>query len=215
MTKVRRIDWSPDEWIAGTFGLLTPREYAVYMAVLMVIYSRGGECPNDAAYIDRHFKSTLPLNATRQQRAAATMRVRQAINRLIELGKLRPSDGGGLTNGRANHELAKAQDRIKSSIKAGLISGRQRANREPTASQPRANSYPTVSPARKNKDLAPTRVRNHQPSTIKSSLSESLTDAARDPAPDQTAPGRAPAKPDPRLEALAAKARAKFLKGEP
>jgi uncharacterized protein YdaU (DUF1376 family) len=240
MSKVRRIDWSPDEWIAGTFGLLTQPEYAVYMVVLMVIYSRGGECPNDAAYVDRHFKSDLPMNATRQQRAAATMRVRRAIDRLIELGKLRPADSGGLTNGRANHELTKAQDRIKSAVKAGtasgqqranrdpthrqnptgvgLVGGRQRANRDPTHTQLQANSYPTVSPARKNKDLAPTRVRNHQPSTIISSLSENITDAAREPAPSQSAPARAPAKPelklDPRLEVAALAARQKLLKGE-
>jgi uncharacterized protein YdaU (DUF1376 family) len=228
VSKVRRIDWSPDEWIAGTFGLLTQPEYAVYMVVLMVIYSRGGECPNDAAYIDRHFRSDLPMNATRQQRAASTVRVRRAIDRLIELGKLQPTDSDGLTNGRANHELTKAQDRIKSSIKAGFVSGQQRANRKPTASQPRANSYPMGSPSRKNKDLSRTPVRNHQPSTIISSLSESLTDAAHEPAPDQTAPARAHAQPEPeraprpespearatreRLAEITAAKRAEFLK---
>ena len=54
MTKVRRIDWSPDEWIAGTRDLTVPQA-AIYMAVLMIIYSRGGKCPNDAPYVARQF----------------------------------------------------------------------------------------------------------------------------------------------------------------
>jgi uncharacterized protein YdaU (DUF1376 family) len=55
---------------------------------------------------------------------------------------------------------------------------------------------------------------SHSHSKTHDSVSKTSTGAARDPAPDRIAPGRAHAKPDSTLEALAAIARAKFLKGE-
>lgn len=176
MSKVRRIDWSPDEWIAGTAGLLTYIEAAVYMAALMAIYSRGGECPNDAAFLAARFKrGGAP---TRPQSVAAhIVATRAALDQLVALGKLKLSaDGQWLSNGRADLELGKADGRIEGARRAGKASGVARADR-------RANRRPAVGPAvgqlqasrsagepvsSNPNDLARTRVRNHQPSTINS-----------------------------------------------
>jgi hypothetical protein len=183
VSKVRRIDWSPDEWIAGTFGVLTVAEAAVYMAALMVIYSRGGHCPNDAAFIAGHFKPGTGRADRRQARL--TMLVRDALDRLIELGKLNPTpDRQWLTNGRANAELSKAGERIVGAARAGIASG--------AARRAQARSGTTVAPQRHhsgttaqgellpNNDLGRTTVRNHQPPS--ESESESVADTSAEAA---------------------------------
>lgn len=38
--KIRRIDFSPDEWIAGTIGM-TPEEEGLYIRICVLIWSRG------------------------------------------------------------------------------------------------------------------------------------------------------------------------------
>lgn len=44
--KVRRIDFSPDEWIAGTLGM-TIEEEGLYIRIIARIYSRGEALPSD------------------------------------------------------------------------------------------------------------------------------------------------------------------------
>jgi hypothetical protein len=216
MSKVRYVDWSPDEWIAGVDGVLTAHEAAIYQRALMTIYSRGGECPNDAEFLATRFK----INTHHRAKAWHVRRAREALDRLIELGKLRPSpDGQWLTNGRADRVLNQTRERISGNVRAGIASGAARRARSTRGAPMTPHSSPddaqvTRPRLREINDLDRTTVRNHQPSTIKESDREISTDAAREPAPDQTAPARAPAKPDPRLEALAAKARAKLMKGE-
>jgi hypothetical protein len=215
VSKVRRIDWSPDEWLAGTRGVLTQRETAVYDCVLNMIYSRGGEAPNDAKYIAGHFKPDSERDS-RQARASLTAHTQQALDRLITLDKLRPTpDGRWLTNGRADTELGKANERIVGAAKAGFASGRaRRANRQPTGTQLAPNRHPRRSKASDNNDLDRTSVRITNHHYDHESVSKNSTEAAREPAPDQTAPARAPAKRDPTLDTLAARARARFMKGE-
>jgi hypothetical protein len=124
--KVRRVDWSPAEWLAGTRGLLTMPELAVYDVVLNLIYDRGGEAPNDAVYIGGHFKAGGTSKHS-QTYSALTIATRTALDRLIGLGKLHvSSDGERLTNGRADVELGRATRRIESASRAGTASGRAR-----------------------------------------------------------------------------------------
>jgi len=195
MSKVRRIDWSPDEWLAGTRGLLTQREAAVYMAVLMVIYSRAAPCPNDPGFIAGQFKPGHHESA-----AALARATRAALDRLIELDKLHLSaDQQWLTNGRADAELNKARERIGGAVRAGYASGRaRRAKRHdlaPTSRGPRADPQPKSSSAN---GLARTAVRNHQPPYDHESEREISTVAAREPSPEpQAAQARALTGPDP------------------
>jgi hypothetical protein len=214
--KVRRVDWSPSEWLAGTRGVLTMREVGVYDCVLNLIYDRGGKAPNDAAFIAGHFK---PEGEGHRAQAWLTRHTRAALDRLIELEKLHASaDDLWLTNGRADTELGKAHGRIISATHAGIASGQARRDgrvRQPSIRRRSAADGPPMERPKVSaaNDLARTAVRNHQPPTINHDH-KNHTDAARDPARDRGAPGRAPSKPDPRLEALAAKARAKLMKGE-
>lgn len=175
--KVRRVDWSPAEWLAGTRGLLTMAELAVYDVVLNLIYDRGGEAPNDAAYIGGHFKPGG--GSTRSQSySALTIATRAGLDRLIEIGKLHvSSDGESLTNGRADVELGRASRRIESASRAGTASGRARRPAtqqrpssdpagEPAPTQQRPSAEPAGSVSADINDLAGTSVGNHQPSTI-------------------------------------------------
>lgn len=197
--KVRYIDWSPDEWIAGTFGVLTGPETAVYAVVLNAIYSRGDACPNDVGYIHSAFKPSVRGNRHHRWPRSTTA---DALAGLVELGKLRVSvDGEWLTNGRADRVLNSARERIDGAARAGIASGaarRARASRRatdaPRMRQPRANS--DNGELSNSNGLARTGVRNHQPSHDLTDQ-KIITEAARDPPRDAGAPGRAPAQPEP------------------
>lgn len=142
--KIRRIDWSPDEWIAGTWSVLSIVETAVYQQVIQQCYSRGGLCPNDATYIAKAF------------REGHWRTVRFAIDALVAMGKLTLSDDGRwLSNGRATRELRRADKRVKDAARAGHEGGKERARR--------AQARHEVA---KNNDLGQARLGNHQPSTI-------------------------------------------------
>jgi uncharacterized protein YdaU (DUF1376 family) len=190
MGKIRRVDWSPSEWLAGTRGVLTTTELAVYDLVLNIIYDRGDAAPNDPAYLAGHFK--LGRHETWR---GITRSVRASLDRLIEVGKLRLSnDEQWLSNGRADLELGKANDRIDGASRAGVASGvarrtpRHRADIGRTSGEHRADIKREASHVN---GLARTSVRiiNHQPSIP---LSESLTGAAREAEPSPAArPARA------------------------
>ena len=143
--KVRRVDWSPDEWLSGTRGLLTMRELAVYDFVLNTIYSRGRDCPDDAAFVLGHFKPEYLANH-RMTHARELAIVRAAIDQLVAVGKLhRQTTADGqrwLVNGRADHELAKARGRIVSASRAGIASGKARRAKAATNSIHRFHRRP-------------------------------------------------------------------------
>jgi hypothetical protein len=210
--KVRRIDWSPDEWLSGTRGQLTVRELAVYDVVLNLIYSRGSACPDDAEFVYGHFRHPAGLSRSREVQAT-----RQALDELIQRGKLRVStthQGRWLTNGRADIELGRAEGRIESASKAGVASGAARRTKGRLHS-----GSPSASPRRDPKssqsnDLARTAVRNHQPPILTDHSTETDTARASRPAPPPApprAPDTTPSKPakpsasDQRLRELATK----------
>lgn len=212
MSKVRRIDWSPDEYIGGTFGRLTTEEHGMYCVVLNMIYSTGG--PIDADW--------LRLAHACCSRPHAMQRL---VGALIRKGKLRFIADGRITNGRADRELGLAADRIEDARRAGRASGAARRavgnnrvgahppiiRRSPPdeTDDPRKRSRPNNRIAERPFVSSPPTIKDHE------SLPANHTDAAREPSPEpKAAQARAPAKPDPNLEALAAKARRKFMKGE-
>lgn len=223
MGKVRKIDWSPAEWLAGTRGTLTMKQLAVYDTVLNLIYDRGGRCPNDANFIAGHFKldeheTTIGIGRS----------VRASLSRLIGLGKLRLSnDEQWLTNGRADAELHKASNRIDDAATAGRASGLAR-RRRPSADLPRTSREPHADPVRKSSHTNGL-VRTRVPiitTTTNHTHGDTSTDAAREPSPEpQAAPARARTEPEPerrpapspspetkaRLDELAKAARRKLM----
>lgn len=194
MSKVRYVNWTPSDWLAGTRGLLTQRQLAVYDTVLNLIYDRGGPAPNDAAYIAGHFRADE--HETARGLAIST---RASLDRLIELGKLHVSqDGQWLTNGRAYEELGKANGRIDSAANAGIASGESRRRQARADRRLTARSPPVEGKiaARSNgkyshsNGLARTVVRNQEPQTKNSTHGEISSDPARaaEPHPSGSAP---------------------------
>jgi hypothetical protein len=216
--KVRRVDWSPDEWLSGTRGQLTITELAVYDVVLNTIYSRGGRAPNDAEFMFGHFKPMYRRNHHLTRKGEIAM-IREALDQLLALGKLRlTADGQWLTNGRADVELGRAGERIVGAVRAGIASGvARRARRSGQTSPLPPHSLPTSSPGNASRssnsnDLTRTSVRNHQPS-YDHDVSTTETEAARATVrvSDALPAARPTTKLDPRLEAAAKAARAKLL----
>jgi hypothetical protein len=211
--KVRYVDWRPSDWLAGTRGVLTMREVAVYDVVLNLIYDRGDSCPDDPGFIYGHFRAE-------GHRRREVQLVSLAIDRLVELGKLTrhfASDGSGwLTNGRADIELGKAQGRIESASKAGIASGAARRERAWMRSGYARDTRGMKSKSSDANDLERTTVRNHQPPISSSSDTESVATRASRPVAEGP-PARAPAtnhKPAfaDELARLAAEHRARFMK---
>jgi len=143
--KVRRIDFSPDEWIAGCQGL-SEEEEGVYVRLVARIYSRGGP---------------LQLHNLADYCGSDPRRFWRIVNQLWQKGKVQirhdveptsPQDlakiGGTLAIHRCEVELKSAQDR--SEIGANLARKRWKNN----------NIVDAVPHIR-------ARSTNHQPSTIK------------------------------------------------
>src|SRR4029077_1639791 len=88
VSKVRRIDWSPDEYIAGTFGRLTFEEHGFYIVALNMIYSSGAH---------------IPVEITRLAQAGGCrpQTAQRLMDQLIAKGKLTLTADGRLANGRA------------------------------------------------------------------------------------------------------------------
>ena len=224
MSKVRRIDWSPSEWLSGTRGLGMD-ETAVYITVINIIYDRADTCPNDAAFIAAQMVRSGGHH--RQSRASLVVRTTAALGRLTDLGKLHVTpDGQGLTNGRAERELNKARERMRGAARAGVASGRaRRPNDYPTTTQRLANNYPSASELSRTNELSRTAVRIKQPSTIKDHDTDltNSTEAAREPSPEpKAAQSRAPAKSESEaaretratLAEITAAKRARFMRGK-
>ena len=124
--KVRRIDFSPDEWLAGTTKL-SVIEKGCYWTVCCLIYSKGGPVDDDPAWLARNCGCDV-------------RRWRSARARLLALGKLillQPEKraangtfaGGKLTNSRCEQELNKARTRTilsRSAAERSAISRRSR-----------------------------------------------------------------------------------------
>ena len=118
MAKVRRIDFSPDEWLAGTREL-SLEERGAYWDVCALIYSRGGPVNDDEVWIAKAL--TCHVRTWRTIRA-----------RLIAAGKLASVDGK-LVNLRTLREIQRAESRLKSSRKASEESAKARRERAENA----------------------------------------------------------------------------------
>jgi hypothetical protein len=110
--KIRRIDFSPDEWLAGTVGL-DAAELGVYWQACALIYSRGGE--------------GITKGLLRRAIAGDARPVRRAIERLVDLGKL-DWDGSFLTQKRCTIETQIARKRILNATENGRKGGRPLRN---------------------------------------------------------------------------------------
>jgi hypothetical protein len=122
--KIRHVDLRPDEFIAGTFGVLSPLQFAVHWAACLMIYSRGGPVDDDADRLAAAFKA--PSGRMARQPTLYRAKVRVAVDELVAMGKLTRTQDGRLANGRAEDELARASNRIEKARLNGSKGGRPR-----------------------------------------------------------------------------------------
>jgi len=108
--KVRRIDFSPDEFLVGVTGM-TPMVGHTYWVICALIYSSGKPISRDDERIYRIIK-------------APPYRIREAIDELVNVRAKLSEDALGLHNGRAASELGSAQRRIATAIENGEKGGR-------------------------------------------------------------------------------------------
>jgi uncharacterized protein YdaU (DUF1376 family) len=99
LRKVRRIDFAPDEWIAGTQGMSIAEE-GLYIRICALIYSRGG--PIHLSQLHRPGLHGNTLNSI--------------LQRLIETGKVEKS-GDNIDQKRCREELKTATDRFEIAVK--------------------------------------------------------------------------------------------------
>lgn len=110
MSKVRRIDYYPDEFLVGTMSMACELKGA-YWSICSLIYSSGGPIPDDAAWIAK-----VCGLSTRRWPA-----VREA---LLASGKITVTADGRLANGRCLKELGSAQRRMEAAAENGRKGGR-------------------------------------------------------------------------------------------
>lgn len=146
MSKIRHVDFYPDEFLVGVVGL-GPAEIGAYWIACSLMYSRGGSIADDDAWIAKA--------------CGCNPRTWRALkDRLIAAGKLTVR-GGFITNSRAIREIEKAQKRLKQSRDAAEAS--VNARRESAESDAEINHSNGLedAPARIDCELSPTT--NHQP----------------------------------------------------
>jgi len=170
MAKIRRIDFSPDEFLVGVAGL-RPAEIGAYWIACSLMYSKGGAIPDDEVWISRacgcHVRSWRALR-----------------QRLIDAGKLALADGF-LSNSRTLREIERAEGRVTASRGAAAASAR--ARRERAENEAQSNDNRDIPEA--DAQFPPELTNNYQLSTTNDHISgENLTvtatpaaDAARQP----------------------------------
>ena len=140
--KIRRIDFSPDEYIAGVAGVLTAEEQGVYWMICSLIMSHGEAIEDDPKRIGR-------LVCLSQRKTS------RIIDKLVFEQKL-IKNSGKIGQKRVENELKSAQKRVENSQRNGQMGGRP----------PKENNNlenPEVSAAEKATTNYQLPTTNHQP----------------------------------------------------
>jgi len=115
--KVRRIDFSPDEWIAGTLGLSVEEE-GLYIKICALIWSTGGRITTE------HLKRCTATHGNK---------VNTLLHRLEVVGKI-VRKGSEIGQKRAENELENAQKRARNWRENGAKGGRPNGLDKPNGS---------------------------------------------------------------------------------
>lgn len=136
MIKTRRVDFSPDEFLAGIVGMKAI-DIAVYWVICSLIYSSGGPIPETDSRLPR-------LMAERPTT------IRKSVARLVASKKV-TIEAGMLVVKRCESELNLVQIRSKSGVKASRIRWKSRCGFEQNQQVEKNSAKLSI---------------NHQPSTI-------------------------------------------------
>ncbi len=108
--KLRRFDFSPDEYISGVGAVLGPYEQAVYWMVCSLIMSHGGPVEEDHGRLSR-------LCMMRPSH------VKRVLDKLVSVAKLHRTRNE-LDNKRARSEIEAAANRVRTAHENGVKGGR-------------------------------------------------------------------------------------------
>ncbi|PDT82914.1 DUF1376 domain-containing protein [Sinorhizobium sp. BJ1] len=109
--KARRVDFYPDEYIAGVGGVLRADEQGLYWMICTLIMSEGGP-------IEQNDRRLAALCQTRPADA------RKLVESLVEKGKILRQSDGKLFQNRAQSEVEKSLNRIQTASENGSNGGR-------------------------------------------------------------------------------------------
>jgi len=123
MQKPRRIDYYPDDFLAGVAGKLTPVDMATYWMICTLQYSQGDTIDDDPTWISRLFADTHWWT------------IRASIDRLVIAGKV-VREGSKIGVKRAARELQDARRRLASSVQNGRKGGRPSTESDTSEKQP-------------------------------------------------------------------------------
>jgi len=127
--KVRRVDYSPDEYISGVGNVLRADEQGVYWMACSLIMSEGGPVRND----ERRFAGLCLMRPSD---------ARRILDRLINIGKLALTEDGKLSQKRAQTEVERSAKRIETAFKNGSKGGRPTEKRKVNQAEVEAAGFP-------------------------------------------------------------------------
>lgn len=142
-SKVRRVGYSPDEYIAGVGGVLNVAEQGMYWMICSLMMSEGGPVLQN----DRRLAG---LCLCRPAEA------RKLVDALVAKGKLRRSDEGKLSQKRALSEVELSMNRIQNAVENGAKGGRPKGKTKQKQGPLEPEGY---------SDQKLSSTINHQPST--------------------------------------------------
>lgn len=179
MSKVRHVDFYPDEFMTGVSGVLTAEQIGVYWVVCSLVMSQGGP-------IDENYQRLGMICCIQKAKA------KRIVASLLECGKLTKSDGK-LSQDRAEFEVKRAGNRIERSSKAAQIRDKTRGKAE-QKQRPSEIEIAGDDDATTNYQLPTT---NYQPSTVGKKEAGVIEgdDAPSPPGPDDR-PGQEVLPPD-------------------
>lgn len=124
-SKVRRVDFHPDEYITGVGGVLTAEQQGIYWMICATIMSEGGPIP----FNERRLAALC---------LSRPSRVRVVVEALIEMGKITLTECGELAQKRALSEVERSTKRIQTAGENGSKGGRpaQKDERNQQKSEP-------------------------------------------------------------------------------
>jgi uncharacterized protein YdaU (DUF1376 family) len=173
--KIRRVNYSPDEFLAAILSL-TVDEIGLYWVACTLIYSKRGPIDCDSAWLGR-------------VAGCSSRRARSLIDSLLAKGKLSLDNAGRLTNGRAISELKSAESRVK----AARVGSESAAKVRRTRAENRPVSRKTNDLDSKTGHRHRSPIKSHESRVNNSSLNQNHTGSARAHRPaSEGQPARAP-----------------------
>lgn len=157
--KVRRVDFSADEWLAGTFEL-SDQDRGVYITICALIWSRGGR---------------IPEGLLRQHCSSHGNAISASLGRLEKAGKI-VRNGLEIGQKRAENELETSEKRVRNASENGSKGNKIRwGNDRDPMSPPIANhQLPTTNYQLPEKNLSPESSQTPSPARPKKSTPAKL-----------------------------------------